>query len=188
MAIEDLLTKGAIRKCNFTPGQFLSSYFLVPKSDGSMRFILNLKKLNSFIDTEHFKLEDVRTASKLITKGCFMIVLDLKDAYFTIPIHKEHRKFLRFCFNNQLFEFLVLPFGLNTAPFIFTKIMKPILSILRFSSVLYLYDFLLIGESIEICLNNLKTTESLLLSLGFFINEKKNSKLPSQCIDYLRFH
>lgn len=41
---------------------------------------LNLKKLNSFIDTEHFKLEDTRTACKLMSKDCFMASIDLKEA------------------------------------------------------------------------------------------------------------
>ena len=67
-AIENLLLKGAIKKCKPCPGQFLSSYFLIPKSDGTNRVILNLKELNTFIDTEHFKMEDIRTATYLISK------------------------------------------------------------------------------------------------------------------------
>ena len=75
-AINKLLSKGDIRSCNPCPNQFLSSFFVVPKSDGSNRFILNLKKLNSFIDIQHFKLENIRTAMNLISKNCFLAVLD----------------------------------------------------------------------------------------------------------------
>lgn len=189
-AIEKLLRKGAIRKCNYVKGQFLSSYFLVPKPDGDVRFILNLKDLNSYIKTEHFKLEDIRTACNLISKNSFMVVLDLQDAYLTVPIHKSYRKFLRFEFKGQIFEFLVLPFGLAPAPWVFTKITKPILRILRllgYLSVLYLDDFLLIGGTVKECLQNLTATKEILLKLGFLVNTKKSSLIPTQRVNYLGF-
>lgn len=48
--------------CETTKGQIVSSFFLIQKPDGKInyRFILNLKKLNAFVKTEHFKLEDLR--------------------------------------------------------------------------------------------------------------------------------
>lgn len=70
-ASEDLLDLGAIVMCEPCSEQFLSSYFLVLKSNGTMRFVLNLKQFNKYIVTEHFQMEDVRTAIKLITRGCF---------------------------------------------------------------------------------------------------------------------
>lgn len=85
--IEKLFKKGAIRQCEPVFGQFISPYFLIPKPDGSSRFIFNLKKLNQFIQTSHFKLEDVRTAENLVTKNCFMASVDLEDAYLTVPVH-----------------------------------------------------------------------------------------------------
>ena len=75
-----------------------------------------------------------------------MSTLDLKDAYFLIRIHDTSRKYLRFIFNDRLYEFNVLPFGLSTAPFVFTKIMKPVIKLLRscgYMSTVYLDDILL---------------------------------------------
>lgn len=81
---------------------FISSYFLVPKSDGSMRFVLNLKKLNSFMSTKPFKLEDIRTAAKLISRHDFMCCIDLQDAYFLVAMHSDSRKFSKFKFEDRL--------------------------------------------------------------------------------------
>jgi hypothetical protein len=42
-----------------------------------------------------------------------MASIDLKHAYYTIPIAEEQRKFLKFVWNEQLYEFCVLPMGLK---------------------------------------------------------------------------
>lgn len=189
-AIQGLLGKGAITSCRHTKGEFLSSYFLVPKSDGGFRFVLNLKKLNMFINAPHFKLEDYRTVLKLLTQNCFMAKIDLKDAYFAVPVDEGSRKFLRFKYNNILYEFKVLPFGLNIAPFVFTKLLKPIFYHLRsrgFLSICYLDDILLIDLSYQSCLRNVNYTVSLLSSLGFTINLEKSVLTPSHKIQFLGF-
>lgn len=55
-----------------------------------------------------------------------MATLDLEDAYLLVPIFEGHRKFLRFQWRNKTYEFTALPFGLSTAPYIFTKILRPV--------------------------------------------------------------
>lgn len=187
-AIDNLLQIGAVSECKPCCGQYLSSFFLTPKSNGKMRFILNLKNLNRFISPDHFKLEDLRTALKLTSKDCYLATLDLKDAYFLIKIHNESKKYLRFAFNDKIYQFNVLPFGLSTAPFIFTKIMKPVAKYLRSTgllSTLYLDDWLLLGQSYQDCLTNIETTKELLISLGFIVNEEKSVLVPSQSCKFL---
>lgn len=172
-AILELLKLGAIERCTPCNEQFLSSYFLVHKSNSKQRFVLNLKKLNKFLVIQHFKMEDIRTAAKLISKNCFMGKLDLQNAYYLIPIDKESRKFLRFKWQDMLFEFVCLPFGLNIAPWLFTKIMKPVILHLRRlgqTSVVYLDDWLCISNSFKECEANIQLTCKTLESLGFVIN------------------
>ncbi|KAJ8912772.1 hypothetical protein NQ315_016731 [Exocentrus adspersus] len=59
-------------------------------------FFLNKKNqtgnLNKFVKAPQFKLEDYRSVLKLLNKNCFVTKVDLKDAYFSVPVHKEHRK------------------------------------------------------------------------------------------------
>lgn len=155
-----------------------------------MRFILNLKSLNKYIDTKHFKIEDLRTTLKLISKNCLMCCVDLKDAYFLLSIHRDHRRYLRFQWEDQLYEFNVLPFGLNTAPYVFTKFMKPVVKLLRslgHLSTLYLDDFHLIGQTYDDCLHNLHDTQTLLTALGFIINKEKSQLTPKTKCKFLGF-
>lgn len=189
-AIRDLLSIGAISECEPHEEQFLSSIFLRPKPNGKFRLILNLKNLNKFIETDHFKIEDLRTAIKLLTKNCYMCTLDLKDAYFLLKIHNESKKYLRFQWAGKIFEFNVLPFGLNTAPYVFTKIMKPVAKLLRlcgYLSTVYLDDQLLLGRSYSECVDNINTTKKLLSALGFKINFDKSVLIPSTTCKFLGY-
>lgn len=189
-ALRKLISKQAIETCTESEGQFVSTYFLVPKPDGSDRFIINLKNLNEFIQTSHFKMEDLRSAKNLLDKDAFMASIDIEDAYLLVPINKACRKLLRFRFRGQLYEFTCLPFGLSVSPYIFTKIMKPVVNKLRsrgFLSVVYLDDFLCIGDSFESCKANVECTIKFLESLGFKINYSKSQTTPSRRCKYLGF-
>lgn len=181
---------GALRKVQPCDGQYPSSIFLVQKPDKSFRLILNLKNLNKFVHTSHFKLEDHKTVIGLLKKDDFMATVGLKDAYTFIPIHKQHRKYLRFCFQGQIYELNSLPFGLNCAPFLFTKLMKPVISCLRnqgFRLVIYLDDLLILGASDQEFTKNVVESIALLESLGFAINYDKSVTTPTQIIKYLGF-
>lgn len=189
-AISRLEGIGAIKKCSPCAGQFLSSYFLVDRSNGSTRFVLNLKKLNKFITTDHFKMEDIRTAIKLLSKDSFLASIDLRDAFNLISIQVNNRKFLRFSWKGQLFEFTCLPFGLCTAPWVFTKLLKPVANLLRKSghmSVVYLDDWLCLGKTYNSCQINVQKTIEILVNLGFVINYEKSDLTPDKKCQYLGF-
>lgn len=188
--ISRLIDKRAIEPVLDCKGQFLSSFFVIRKSSGGWRFILNLKRLNEFIIAPHFKMEDWKTVIHLLSPGDFLASIDLEDVYFFLLIHQEDRKFLRFRFQGRLFQFRALPFGLASEPYIFTKILKPILYSLRekgFLSVAYLDDFLLIGSSYGQCLKNISTTLNLFSSLGFMVNRHKSMLTPARSARYLGF-
>lgn len=188
--LDTLLASGAIEKCCHERGEWVSKIFLVPKPDGSSRLILNLKGLNEYVKTEHFKLEDWKVAKRLISPNSFMATIDLKDAYHLVPVSKIHRKMLRFSFMNVCYEYTCLPFGLSSAPYVFTKLMKPVMAFLRKKghiSVIYIDDILVIGSSLTNCQASLDETCALLLNLGFLINQKKSIMIPSQRCKYLGF-
>lgn len=112
-------------------GEYISNIFIRPKKDGSFRLILNLKQLNESVEYHHFKMENLKNAITLMTPNCFMASIDLKDAYYSVSVSESHRKYLRFIWKNQLFQFTCFPNGLSSAPRIFTKILKPVYATLR---------------------------------------------------------
>lgn len=196
LAINKLLNLGAVTKCEPSNDQFISRSFLAPKPNGDKRFILNLKPLNKFIPKSHFKMEDSRTACKLIPKNGFLANIDLKEAYLSIPVSTDYRKYLRFQFpyekssNLDTFEFTAMPYGLSIAPRVFSKIIKEVVTELRkrgLKSVFYLDDYLCIGNTYSECLTNVNETIKLFQSLGFVINFDKSTLEPKQKCKFLGF-
>lgn len=108
-----------------------------------------------------------------------MGTLGLKDANFMVPIVAACKQYLRFQFRGVTFEFNCLPFGLNTAPYVFTKIMKPVIAHHLRDYLIYLDDFWLVESSYSSCLHNIKTTCRLLKQLDFIINVPKSKFVPT---------
>ena len=128
------------------------------------------------------------TLRELLKTNDWMAKIDLKDAYFTIPMHPTHQPFLRFMVNQQHYQFTCLPFGLSCAPWVFTKVMKPISIFLRSMGVrmiVYIDDILVMGESPEQVKGHLEALTYLLTGLGFVINIPKSITTPAQRIEYL---
>ena len=110
------------------------------------------QSLNQFIEKPHFQLEQLSSIKTLLKPGHFMTKLDLQDTYLSVAVHPDCQKYLHFVWKNQNFQFRALPFGLNIAPRVFTRSLKPIAIFLRKRSVrlvIYLDDILIIGSQIE---------------------------------------
>ena len=103
--IQKLLQKGVIMKVKYSSGQIVSGIFLLPKKDGTFSLILNLKSFNEFVTHHHFKMDSLQSIIKLV------VSIDMKDAYYSIPVKIEDRKYLRFKWADQFYEFTCLPNG-----------------------------------------------------------------------------
>ena len=113
-----------------------------------------------------------------------------KNAYFTIPIHTDHQPYLRFIVGQEHYQFTCVPFGLSCAPWVFTKVMKPIAIFLRARGVrmiVYVDDILLMADTAAQAKSHLETLTFLLTGLGFVINAQKSITTPTQQIEFLGF-
>ncbi|XP_077137263.1 uncharacterized protein LOC143799323 [Ranitomeya variabilis] len=159
---------------------FYSPLFLIPKPDGSFRTIINLRKLNKFLQYHAFKMESIKSATKLLFPRCYMTVLDLKDAYYHLPIHKDHQRCLRMAvrLNNQVrhFQFTAMPFGLSMAPRVFTKVIAEVMAYVREQDTLvipYLDDFLVdLGWLVNLEKSKLRPS-TIQTFLGILLNSEK---------------
>ena len=185
-----LLDKGVIERTTHSENEFISNIFFRTKKDGSIRLILNLRKLNEEVVYHHFKMETLQHAIQSMSPGCFMASVDLKDAYYSIPVCIEDRKYLRFLWKGALYQFTCLPNGLAEAPRKFTKILKVPFAYLRargHSNSAYIDDSFLNAGTVKSCADTVITTVSLLDGLGFTVHPDKSCFVPTQRITYLGF-
>jgi hypothetical protein len=183
-SVRDLLSKGAIEEVQeLSRPAFYSRLFTVPKKTGGFRPVIDLSRLNKFLIIPRFKMETTRSLSKAIRIGDWAISLDLSDAYLHVPIHPDHRRYLRFCHEGKVYEFLCLPFGLSTAPWLFTRIVTTLAAVAHKKGMnlhTYLDDWLLRNQEKR----SLSLQRDALISLtqhcGFLINFKKSSLEPTQ--------
>ena len=126
-----------------------------------------------------------------MTENCFMSSLDLKNANYSIPIAKEHQKYLKFVWNNELHAFTCLPMGLSSSHRILTQIMKPVFATLRskfgYKCIGYIDDSLYLGDTYSECEQVTFTAAQFLTSVAFTICPEKSAVTPTQIVEYLGF-
>ncbi|KAG1560863.1 hypothetical protein G6F49_002310 [Rhizopus delemar] len=112
------------------------------------------------------------------------------DAFLHLHLHPSSRKYLRFVWQNRLFQFRTTPFGLNIVPFWFTKTTRLIVQWARQQGIrlsAYLDDWIIMGETKEIFQRHLQKVLSCLRNLGWLVNDEKSNFEPSPTIEHLGF-
>ena len=115
---------------------FQSRIFTVPRPDGiPPRLIIDLSPLNPFILDPQFHLDYHSTLAQVLLPPAHVAALNISEAYTHIPIRHNLHRYLAFSYQNQLYFFRALPFGLNVALYIFTRVMDWPLRTLRIQGI-----------------------------------------------------
>ena len=129
-----------------------------------------------------------KSLTRSIRPGDWFTSIDLKDAYFHIPIYPPHRKFLRFGFQGKVYEYMVLPFGMSLSPRVFVRCTETALAPLRQQGIRiasYIDDWLLSADSAQQAAQHTARVLSHVTSLGFNVNLAKSRLTPTQSTDFI---
>ena len=182
-----LVVKVAVELAPLPSPGFYSRLFVVWKTSGSWRPVIDLSHLNRFVDVSPFQMETIQSVLLLVHQGDWMASIDLREAYLQVPVHPASRHFLRFVFRDKVYQFKALCFGLSTALQVFTRVMAPVSAILHSMGIRmrrYLDDWLVQSSSRE-SLQDLQTVLRLCHELGIVVNPQKSNLVPSQVVQYL---
>ena len=162
---------------------FYSKMFVVPKATGGWRPIIDLSPLNRHIPKCPFRMETPASIRTALRQGDWMTSIDLKDAYYHIPIHPSSKPYLRFSWQGQAYQFRALCFGLSTAPYLFTRVFRLISALAHrhgYRMYRYLDDWLLVGQSQQETQAATKFLLDKSLQLGLLVNFDKSELQPTQ--------
>ncbi len=167
---------------------FYSRHFVLPKKDGGLRPILDLRLLNRSVSRLKFRMLTVKQVVSQIRSEDWFVTIDLKDAYFHVSILPSHRKFLRFAFRGKAYQYRVLPFGLALSPRTFTKCVDAALAPLRLQGIRilnYIDDWLILAHSEQMAVRHRDVVLAHMKELGLRLNAKKSVLSPFQRTTYL---
>lgn len=160
----------------------------VAENKGKLRLVIDLRNINDHVVKHKFQYEDLHTLSETMNKNDFFTTFDLKTGYYHIDIHPEQQKFLGFQWtfkdnSTRYFQFVVLPMGLSTACYVFTKVLRPFVSKWRgqgIKAIIYLDDGILSGKSQEETSEASDIARRDIENSGLVLNLEKSDFNPRQ--------
>ena len=147
--------------------------------------------LNEYIAKTTFKMLTLRQVRLLLPMGAWTVSLDLKDGFWHVLIARAFRPYLGFRYRGQNWRFRAMPFGLNLAPKVFSKLIAFTVRCMTKKGIWclpYLDDLLIIARSKEECLQKLQKAIEVLQRLGWIINMEKSRLEPQQVFEWLGIH
>ena len=192
-AISELLLTNQVFEMDVIPRN-VNPLSVSVQSSGKKRLILDLRFINKHLWKQSIKFEDLKVALNYLEKGHFMFSFDIKSGYHHELIFPSHQFFLGFSWfykgKTRYFCFRVLPFGLSSAPYIFTKLFRPLVAYWRQQGihiVVYLDGGLGEAPSYQVALDHSTKVKSDLVHSGFVPNSEKSIWVPTLVIDWLGF-
>ena len=193
--LEDYQKSGAVKKLSPEDGRTLHTipWFIITKTEGNSekhRLIADCRELNQFFCPKNFRLDHLQNIFPYLRKGQWAAKLDLKDAYFHLPLNQNLQSYVRMQVGSELWAFTGACFGLSTLPQIFMSVMRVLEKMWRkkgLQTFIYLDDILILGSTPNIVQHHLKIMVQDLLQAGFKINVKKSILQPTQQIHHLGF-
>jgi hypothetical protein len=205
------LAQGAWILCKRTDVVCTAPMFLVQKSTpGEFRDIHDLRELNEGLAPPHFRLDSLDDVAMLLGRGWLMATLDLESAYHHVELSPAFRRFVAFDWRRGHWPAAaaaeaavdrtggtplaavctVLPFGMSTSPWVYTRVVKPLLEHWRRKGIMCVlfYDDLLVMAPARSRMDWARAeVVKDLTCAGVSINWKKSQWEPCQVCIYLGF-
>jgi hypothetical protein len=188
--VADFVEKEAVEEIPAREPAFISRLFTITQKDGKKRAVMDARGINSYCQTEKFKMETLQTLRELVERKDWMMKVDIRDAYLHIAMAEKHRNYLAFVWRGRRYRFKALAFGISTAPRIFTKVMRAALKPLRekgMRMVAYLDDICILGHTKEETMKQAEELRTHMEKLGFILSPTKCSLVPEQKGEFLGF-
>ena len=172
MEVDRLCKIGVLKKVNHS--QWAAPTFIIPKKDGTVRFISDFRELNKRIKRKPYPIPKIQDLLIKLEGFQFATSLDLNMGYYHIELDPASKKLCTIVLPFGKFEYQRLPMGLNNSPDLFQEKMSELMADLEYVRV-YLDDLLsLTCSTFEDHLAKLDEVFERLAKAGLKVNAKKS--------------
>ena len=193
-AVLGLLHDNRVEELDAAP-EIINPLSVSVQNTGKKRLILDLRHINLHVFKQKFNCEGLHTIMDIFSRNCFVFSFDLKSGYHHVDIFVEHRKYLAFSWDfgtghARYFQFTVLPFGLSSAPFIFTKLLRPLETHWRSHGIpraIFFDDGIGAGDTFKNARANSAIVQSDLAQCGFLVNPEKSNWEPKTRFSWIGY-
>ena len=154
---------------------------LVKKKDGSLRLCVDYRRLNAISDADAYPMPRVDDMIDSLGKAKYITTLDLARGYWQVPVQEASRPLTAFATPYGLFQFRVMPFGLQGAPATFQRMMDQLLTECTDYAAAYLDDVVIHSISWEDHVQHINEVLQRLRRAGLTIRPKKCQFGMSNC-------
>ncbi|KAI9552561.1 Retrovirus-related Pol polyprotein from transposon 412 [Daphnia sinensis] len=180
--IKEMLQANVIRH---STSPWAAPVILVVKKSGELRFCIDYRKLNNLTKKDSSPLPRIDSTLDRLNGKKFFTTLDLASGYWQIELEESSKEKTAFIVENNLYEFVRMPFGLCNAPATFQRLMNHILrDVAGQKALVYLDDVIIFSDSFESHLADIREVFSLIKNAGLKLKLKK-CQFMKQTVNYL---
>ena len=170
--LDEMLAHGIVEPSN---SPWSSPIVLVRKKDGNYRFCVDFRKVNSVTTRDASPLPFVTNTLDKLRDACYLSSLDVKSAYWQVPVTEESRPITAFVVPGRgLFQFKRMPFGLHNAPATWQRLIDRVLGVdLEPYVFVYLDDIVVVTHSFDKHIEVLREVFRRLRAAGLTLGRDK---------------
>ena len=154
---------------------------LVKKKDGTLRLCVDYRRLNGVSEADAYPMPRVDDLIDRLGRSCFISTMDLTRGYWQVPVTTTAKHKTAFTTPFGLYQFNVMPFGLQGAPATFQRLMDKVLQGLQDFSAAYLDDVIIFSENWKQHLQHLRQVLQSFRDAGLTVKAKKCQFGMAQC-------
>ena len=177
--LQDMLDGGAIRP---SKSPWCNAIVLVRKKDGTLRFCIDLRRLNARTKKDLFPLPCMQETMESMVGARFFSSMDLKSGFLQVPMSEKSQQYTTFTVGSLgVYEFLWMLYGLCNAPATFQRLMQNCLGELNLTyALVYLDDVIVYSKMEEDHLHRLQAVFERFHEHGLKLKPSKCSFLRRQ--------